>query len=206
MGLNDNENTSVVLYIHGVNGNVSEADHFKEFFPHCDVIAIDYKSIMPWETGREIKEKVNELKEKYKKVILIANSIGAYFAMDAEITEDIRRAYFISPIVDMEALILDLMSSANVSESDLKEAGTIKTDSGYELSWEYLSYVRSRELSWRVPTEVLYGSEDKFTSFDSIKRFAVNHGCSLTVMKDGEHWFHTEEQMQFLDGWIRKFY
>lgn len=206
MGLNDNENTSVVLYIHGAKGNAAEADHFKEFFPHCDVIGMDYKTFLPWETGKVIKETVNELKEKYKKVILIANSIGAFFAMDADITEDIRRAYFISPIVDMEALILDMMSASHISEADLKEAGTLKTDNGYDLSWEYLSYVRNRDISWKVPTEVLYGSEDKYTSFDSIKKFAVNHGCSLTVMKDGEHWFHTEEQMKFLDGWIRKFY
>ena len=24
----------------------------------------------------------------------------------------------------------------------------------------------------------------------------------LTVMENGEHWFHTEEQMKFLDEWI----
>ncbi len=27
-------------------------------------------------------------------------------------------------------------------------------------------------------------------------------GAELTVMPNGEHWFHTEEQMQFLDRWI----
>ena len=26
--------------------------------------------------------------------------------------------------------------------------------------------------------------------------------AELTVMPDGEHWFHTEWQMQFLDQWI----
>ena len=25
----------------------------------------------------------------------------------------------------------------------------------------------------------------------------------LTVTESGEHWFHTEEQMRFLDDWIR---
>ena len=34
--------------------------------------------------------------------------------------------------------------------------------------------------------------------------FAERTGASLTVMKDGEHWFHTEEQMSFLFNWIRK--
>ena len=32
--------------------------------------------------------------------------------------------------------------------------------------------------------------------------FARAHGAKLTVMEEGEHWFHTEEQMAFLDAWI----
>ena len=35
-------------------------------------------------------------------------------------------------------------------------------------------------------------------------KFAKQVGAKLTVMKDGEHWFHTEEQMSFLDDWISK--
>ena len=34
--------------------------------------------------------------------------------------------------------------------------------------------------------------------------FVQNHQASLTVMKDGEHWFHTKEQMAFLDRWIEE--
>lgn len=29
-------------------------------------------------------------------------------------------------------------------------------------------------------------------------------GASLEVMPGGEHWFHTPEQMTFLDGWIQR--
>ena len=29
-------------------------------------------------------------------------------------------------------------------------------------------------------------------------------GATLEVMPGGEHWFHTPEQMAFLDGWIKK--
>ena len=32
--------------------------------------------------------------------------------------------------------------------------------------------------------------------------FAKTHGAELTVMEEGEHWFHTDEQMHFLDNWI----
>ena len=36
----------------------------------------------------------------------------------------------------------------------------------------------------------------------TISGFAEKHNALLTVMENGEHWFHTEEQMRFLDGWI----
>ena len=38
----------------------------------------------------------------------------------------------------------------------------------------------------------------------SVSKFAKQIGAKLTVMKNGEHWFHTEEQMSFLDDWISK--
>ena len=32
--------------------------------------------------------------------------------------------------------------------------------------------------------------------------FAQRTHSTLSVMRNGEHWFHTEEQMKFLDEWI----
>ena len=37
-----------------------------------------------------------------------------------------------------------------------------------------------------------------------ITDFANKYQASLTEMQDGEHWFHTEEQIRFLDRWIEK--
>lgn len=37
---------------------------------------------------------------------------------------------------------------------------------------------------------------------ETIKEFAVKTDSSLTFMPEGEHWFHTNEQMKFLDDWI----
>ena len=55
-----------------------------------------------------------------------------------------------------------------------------------------------------VPTEIRYGRKDYLTSYETIAAFAKKHNAKLTVMESGEHWFHTEEQMQFLDEWIRE--
>ncbi|MEE3333680.1 MAG: alpha/beta hydrolase [Ruminococcus sp.] len=189
-----------VIYIHGKAGSATECEHYKPLFPEYDVIGMDYHTFTPWETGAEIRSAVEKLKSEYDSIILIANSIGAFFSMNAEIDSMIWKAYFISPIVDMEKLIIDMMAWANVSEKELKKQGVIHTSFGEDLSWEYLCYVREHPVKWSVPTAILYGSKD--TSYENIAAFAEKHNAKLTVMENGEHWFHTEEQMRFLDNWI----
>ena len=39
----------LVIYIHGKGGNISEADHFKQFFPDADMYGFDYKAENPWD-------------------------------------------------------------------------------------------------------------------------------------------------------------
>ena len=194
--------TSCVLYVHGKGGSAAEAEHYRTLFPECEVVGLDYKTFTPWETGAVIAEAVTALRERFDGVILIANSIGAYFSMCAGIDALIERAYFISPIVDMERLIFDMMSAARVTEAELEVRRTVPTDFGETLSWEYLSYVRAHPVSWRAPAAILYGGRDELTSYETVSAFAEKTGASLTVMKDGEHWFHTAEQMRFLDEWI----
>lgn len=194
---------NIVVYIHGKGGNINEAKHYRQLFPSYDVIGIDYKSSVPWEAREEIHNAILDLKEKCEKIILVANSIGAFFAMNADIENYLSHAYFISPIVDMEKLIVDMMNWAGISESYLKDKGIVHTDFGEDLSWEYLCHVRKHPISWSVSTDILYGSKDNLTSIETITAFVKSHHASLTIMEDGEHWFHTEEQMQFLDQWIR---
>jgi hypothetical protein len=124
--------------------------------------------------------------------------------MNAGLDRFISRAYFISPIVDMEKLILDMMRQANVTEAELKAKGVIRTGFGEDLSIEYLDYVREHPISWNATTHILYAGRDELTSFETVSAFAAKHGATLTVMQNGEHWFHTDEQLRFLDDWIRK--
>lgn len=194
-----------VLYIHGKGGGAAECEHYRRLFSDCEVFGLDYQTFTPWETSAEIRTAVEKLAARYDHVILIANSIGAFFSMYAGIGNMIQKAYFISPIVDMEKLICNMMQRANVTEAELKAKGVIHTGFGEDLSWEYLRYVRSHPIDWSVPTEILYGSDDNLTSSETIRSFAEKHNTGLTVMEQGEHWFHTEEQMRFLDEWFRKF-
>ena len=194
-----------VIYVHGKGGNAGEALHYAPLFPDFDVIGFDYSADTPWEAKSEFTRFFDSVRQNHSAVVLIANSIGAYFAMSALDGTAAEKAYFISPVVDMERLILDMMRLAGVSERELFERQTVETAFGETLSWEYLRFVRENPVRWRVPTHILCGGADALVPFDSVSAFASGIGATLDVMSGGEHWFHTPEQMAFLDAWIRKY-
>ena len=194
----------LVIYIHGKGGNIEETNHYQSIFRESDVIGFDYKSQTPWEAEIEFPILYDRYAKSYDSVILIANSIGAYFTMLSLAEKNISQALFISPIVDMEKLIMDMMKWLNITEDELKSKKEVETEFGETLSWEYLSYVKNHPIRWSVPTFILYGEKDNLTSKETITKFAEQIGATLTIMKNGEHWFHTDEQLKFLDTWVRK--
>ena len=194
----------LVVYIHGQGGNAAEAEHYKMLFTDSDVIGLDYQAQKPWEAEGEFWPFFAAKRKEYEEIILIANSIGAFLAMNARIGGMVDRALFISPIVNMERLIRDRMQQAGITEAELARRKEIPFEGGEPLSWAYLSYVRAHPVQWTVPTRILYGGRDCLTSLETMTAFAERCGAPLTVMEEGEHWFHTEEQMRFLDAWVRK--
>ena len=196
--------SEAVLYVHGKGGSAAESEHYAALFPDCAVLGLDDKTFTPWETGPELRAMAEEVAGNYDRLTLIANSIGAFFSMHARLDALVRRAFFISPIVDMERLIGDMLGWAGVTEAELKAKGEIPTAFGETLSWDYLCYVRAHPIRWSAPTAILYGSADNLTSPDTVRAFARRHGAALTVMPGGEHWFHTPEQLRFLDDWIKE--
>lgn len=192
-----------VIYVHGKNGSYLEAEQYTKNCVGFDLIGVDYNEYLPWIVQNQIKSVYDEVRMKYDRIFLLANSIGAYFAMLSLQECNIERALFISPILDMEQLILDMMGWTNVSEKDLCEKGEISTNFGETLSWKYLCFVRNHPIIWRIPTSILYGSNDNLTSRETVEIFIENHNADLTVMENGEHWFHTDEQLSYLNEWMR---
>ena len=195
---------NLVVYVHGKGGSADEAKHYIPLFHESTVIGFDYRSETPWDAKEEFTQFFAEQRQSCDSVTLIANSIGAFFSLLSLDETLIDRAYLISPVTDMERLICNMMTWTNVTENELAERLEIPTDFGETLSWQYLCYVREHPISWNVPTRILYGEHDNLTSPETITAFANEHGAELTVMPGGEHWFHTEEHMRFLDNWISR--
>lgn len=193
---------NIVIYVHGKGGSAEEAEHYRPLLLDSEVIGFDYRAQTPWEAKEEFPPFFAAQQKRCDRLTLVANSIGAFFSMSALDEALIDRAYLISPVVDMEKLIGDMMSWAGVTERELAEKKEIPTAFGETLSWEYLGYVRAHPVSWHIPTRILYGEHDPLTSLQTVLAFAERVGAELTVMPGGEHWFHTEEQLRFLDNWL----
>ena len=104
-----------ILYMNGKGGNAGEVMQYAKNCPDFYLHGVDYQGSLPWLVQEQIVSDYRILRREYDSVILLANSIGAYFAMHTLQNCDIQKALLISPILDMELLILDMMGWAKVS-------------------------------------------------------------------------------------------
>ena len=80
----------VILYIHGKGGSYLEAEQYKKNCIGFDMIGIDFNEYLPWIVQNQIQAVYDEVCEKYDSIYVIANSIGAYFAMLAFCDDEIK--------------------------------------------------------------------------------------------------------------------
>ena len=105
----------------------------------------------------------------------------------------------------MKYLVSKMMKWANVSEAQLQCERTIPTSFGETLSWDYWEYIIENPIvKWDAPTQILYGELDDLIDRDTIEDFSRKFKCDLTVMKNGEHWVHTPEQLEVLNAWVER--
>ena len=76
----------------------------------------------------DLKQIIEFVKANYKEINLWACSMGAYFSLLAYKDEDIKNSLFLSPVVNMKAIIDNMMLWSNTTEKELEEKQEIKTD------------------------------------------------------------------------------
>ena len=160
--------------------------------------------IIPDECVRELKLLYAYAKERTQKVSLFGCSMGAYFQLLAFAEADIDRVWFLSPVTDMERIIHNLMAYCQVTEEELRKRVLIENEIE-PLYYPYYEYVCSHPITkWPHQTCILRGEKDTMCEYPYVKQFADRFGCELTVQKDSEHWFHTEQELGFFRDWLQK--
>ena len=210
-----NDSSRLYLYVHGQGGNKEEASFLAEKIcvKGWQVLSFDLPghgerkdengSFDPWHVSPELDLVMKYVKRHWKQHALYANSIGAWFSMLCFEHGRFENCLFVSPVLDMKQLILKMMSWANVTEEQLCREKIIPTSFGQTLTWEYWQYaVNHPILKWDSPTRILYGEHDHMIDYRVAENFSKKFHCTMTVMTHGEHWFHTEQQINFLGLWI----
>jgi alpha-beta hydrolase superfamily lysophospholipase len=140
-----------------------------------------------------------------KSISIFACSLGAYFCLIAYRDLPLKQCLFLSPVLDMERVIKNIMADFCISEEKLKYEQEIITTAGQTLYWDYYSYVKSHPISkWNIPTSILYGSNDNISEFDAVSDFVSRYQCKLDILEHGEHYFHTDEQFCYFSKWLNE--
>jgi uncharacterized protein len=137
-------------------------------------------------------------------ISVFACSMGAYFNLLAFKDLPLKQCLFLSPILNMERIINNMMARCNVIEDRLKAEKAIITPTGSTFYWDYYCYVKSHPIdTWNKPTAILYGSDDNTCEFDVVSDFVQRYHCKLDILEHGEHYFHTDEHLHFYRLWLR---
>lgn len=139
-----------------------------------------------------------------QEISLFGCSMGAYFSLLAYCNEPLKQALFLSPVVDMDYLIQNMMTWFSVSQERLQAKGEVATPMGQMLYWDDYQYVKKHPVAnWDTPTRILYASADNLCERDVMDCFIERFHCHLTVLEAGEHFFHTPEQLLFYEAWLK---
>jgi len=205
------------IYVHGKYSRKEEAERFASIAIKVgyQVISFDLPehgerkdekySCTPQNIIPDLKKIYSFVKDKYGSFSLFACSLGAYFSLLAYQDIKFDRCLFLSPILNMERLIKNMMGWANISEAELREKAEIETSFGEVLLWDYYEYVRNNPLKkWDNKTFILYGENDNLTEKCVLSSFSAKYYCNVDIMDNGEHYFHTKDQLDYLDNWMKK--
>lgn len=197
------KNKKVAVYIHGLYGSAEETKDYSYLKDEYDVVGLDYEDGNPWELKDTIRNEFEKITKNYKEIIVIANSIGAFYAYEYLSDFDIKQAFFISPIASMFKIVFDLMMQYHIRCEELEEKKIIMLDNGEALSYDFYNHVLNYKDSWNIPTDILYGEHDEIVYIENVADFLAAHpNAKLTIKQGSSHYFHTEEEKGFIKSWI----
>ena len=139
-----------------------------------------------------------------KNINIFACSIGTYFALQTYKNIILQNCLFLSPVINMQVIIENMMKSFNITSEELQHKKEISLPIGQKLYWDYYQYTKTNKITkWDSPTSILYGTHDNICDYNIINHFATNFKCDITIMKNGKHYFHTDKELSFYNQWLQ---
>lgn len=197
--------------VHGLCGNKEEAERFAKVALYGDyqVLAVDLPEhgerkdgvkLVPWEAIDELKAVMDYAVKKWR-VSVRAVSIGAYYSLMSFCGYDLENCLFVSPLIDMCDMIEGMLKVASADIKQLERDKNILFN-GQDISWRYYCFAKNnppKKIS--SDTAILCSDTDYVVNIETVKKFAGENDIPVTFMRGGEHFFHTQKQIDFLERW-----
>lgn len=143
--------------------------------------------------------------QNWQRIGVFACSMGAYFVLQACQGINLEQGLFLSPVVNMERIIRNMMRTFNIPPERLQEERVITTATRQKMYWDDYCYVNEHPIrSWSVPTAILYGAEDDLCEHETIAGFCNQFHSQLEIVSQSGHYFHTSGQLSAFKNWLQE--
>lgn len=205
----------LLLFVHGKGGNkeerkarlIAEIAHKKGY----QMLSFDLAEHGNRQDTRkcDVFDGVEDLKcvyqcvsTQYEYISLIANSIGAYFSLQAFNNLLFQQCLLYSPVIDMPYLIGQMMTWFSVTIEQLREKGVIDTPVD-PLRYDYYQYAFSHPIEkWQSPTSILFGEFDNLQTKEIMEKFCLKFNAKLTIVEGASHPLMEQEDINKFKNWI----
>lgn len=225
----EDKNDCAVLFIHGFLGN---PEFFHRFIPYIPENYDIYNMLLCGHGGQvrdfanssmnlwksQVNFTVNFLAERYEKIVIIAHSMGTFFAIENAINfpKQVKAVFllgmplkiFVRPIAVTNAVKLLF----NLFHEDDKVFLCYKKAVGVKLNkrvWEYIGWIpRYMELfceskharetvsNVNIPCYIFQSRHDEVVSMKSVKFIPEKENFYTTVLKDSSHFIYSDSDFQ----------
>ena len=151
----------------------------------------------------DVRTAVNYALDHWENAGLYAVSLGAYFSLLSCADKNLINYLLLSPVLDMERLIRNMLIWSGFTEETLRERGTVST-ALETLEWEDYCYVKAHPAqSISASVSILMGAQDELTSLETAEAFCKTHGANLTLLEGAKHYLNSERETEAVQAWLR---
>jgi hypothetical protein len=165
----------------------------------------DDKAFTPMDASPEVRAFARLARSQSTEVSLLANSIGAYFSLCDTPAGTFERAWMVSPLLDLEYYIRDIMAEYSVTDEQLEAQTVIDTPRGV-LERSYLRFVEEHPARLNAPSWIIRGDQDEVVPLDTLSRFVGAPGVELVQVEGGQHFLGQPPHLDTVVAWFEERY
>lgn len=229
---------TVALFVHGFLGSTEHFERFISIIP--DNVSV-YNLLLDGHGGsvrefaaasmegwqKQVSAVVDELAERYKNIIIMAHSMGTFFAMDEAIRypNKVKSIFLLqTPLkigvkpaaaINTFKSFFDFASDDEVSRA-YRNAHSVKLNMRI---WEYAGWIprylelfreskrsRSTILNLDTPCVIFQSAKDELVSMKSVKFVPGKTNINLNILKNSAHFIYSNEDFKLMSDSFSKLF